>query len=67
MEDKAMHNTEIILEQYREADFERRLNLFLECPAFRNRFIEIDQSESSGNSSLEVPRKDVAGCELDCG
>ena len=55
-----MHNTEMILEQYREADFERRLSLFLECPALRNRFIEIDQSESSGNSSLEASRKDVA-------
>lgn len=55
-----MNNTESILEQYREADFEKRLNLFLECPALRNRFIEIDQSELSGSSSPEASRKDVA-------
>ncbi|MBC8432245.1 MAG: hypothetical protein H8D96_10020 [Desulfobacterales bacterium] len=55
-----MNSTESILEQYREADFERRLNLFLECPALRTRFVEIDQSESSGSSSLEASRKDVA-------
>ncbi len=55
-----MNSTESILEQYRDADFEKRLNLFLECPALRTRFIEIDQSESSKSSSLEVSRKDFA-------
>ncbi len=55
-----MNSTERILEQYREADFERRLNLFLECPVLRNRFSEIDQSESSKSSSMEAFRKDVA-------
>ena len=40
-----MRNTETILEDYRSADFDKRLNLFLECPALRTEFMEIDQSE----------------------
>ena len=57
MEEKTMNSTESILEQYREADFERRLNLFLECPALRTGFMEIDQSESSKSFSLKASRK----------
>jgi hypothetical protein len=34
-----------MLEPYGEADFEKRLNLFLECPSLRTEFIEIDQDE----------------------
>jgi hypothetical protein len=60
MEDKAMKSTERFLELYREGDFEKRLSLFLECPALRSRFIEIDQSESSKNYSLGASRKDIA-------
>lgn len=40
-----MRSTESILEEYKRADLERRLNLFLECPSLRARFSEIDQSE----------------------
>jgi hypothetical protein len=40
-----MRSGQSILEEYREADFEKRLNLFLECPSLRTEFIEIDQGE----------------------
>ena len=41
-----MRSTESIVEEYRKADLEKRLYLFLECPALRAKFTEIDQSES---------------------
>ena len=41
-----MRSTESIMEEYRKADLEKRLYLFLECPALRATFTEIDQSES---------------------
>ena len=40
-----MRSTENILEEYKRADLEKRLNLFLECPSLRNRFMKIDQGE----------------------
>lgn len=40
-----MRSTESILAAYKRTDLEKRLNLFLECPSLRTRFIEIDQSE----------------------
>ena len=46
-----MASTDSILEEYRRADFDKRLNLFLECPSFRTWFIEIDQSEMAGECS----------------
>jgi hypothetical protein len=42
-----MKSTESIVEEYRKADLEKRLYLFLECPALRVTFTEIDQSESA--------------------
>ena len=45
-----MRSIESILEEYKKADLERRINLFLECPSLRARFTEIDQSETVGNS-----------------
>jgi hypothetical protein len=42
-----MRNTESIVEEYRKADLEKRLYLFLECPALRAKFTEIDQSDST--------------------
>ena len=47
-----MRTTESILEEYRDADCERRLSLFLECPPLRTEFIEIEQSETSGQYSF---------------
>jgi len=34
-----------IIEKYLEADAEKRLYLFLDCPSLRNEFIEIDLAE----------------------
>ena len=42
-----MRSTESIMEEYRKADLEKRLYLFLECPALRAKFTEIDQSENA--------------------
>jgi hypothetical protein len=47
-----MRSTDIVLQEYREANLEKRLNLFLECPSLRNRFVEIDQGEIIGKSSF---------------
>lgn len=51
-----MTSVESILAEYRRADFEKRLNLFLECPSLRDWFMEIDQSE---NVSLQNRKKDI--------
>lgn len=51
-----MRRTESILEEYREAGFEKRLSLFLECPALRTRFIEIDQSEGVAKNRVKTAR-----------
>ena len=40
-----MRITESIVKEYQKADLEKRLYLFLECPALRATFTEIDQSE----------------------
>ena len=53
-EGKKMVSTEHILEQYRKANFDRRLNLFLECPSLRASFMEIDQKEMAGENSCET-------------
>jgi hypothetical protein len=59
-----MRSTESILEEYRRADLEKRINLFLECPSLRARFTEIDQSETAGSSLFETPSPEdtLAGC-----
>lgn len=41
-----MRSTESIVEEYRKADLEKRLYLFLQCPGLRVKFMEIDQSEA---------------------
>ena len=40
-----MKTRDRIIEEYLEADAEKRLYLFLECPSLRNEFIEIDLGE----------------------
>ena len=40
-----MRSIESIIEEYRKADLDKRLYLFLECPTLRAEFTEIDQSE----------------------
>ncbi len=47
-----------ILKEYRKADLNKRLNLFLECPSLRSRFLEIDQSETAGESLLVASQKE---------
>ena len=42
-----------LIEDYRAADFEKRLYLFLECPELRDDFIEIDQTKT--NSQATAP------------
>ncbi len=42
-----MRKSDHITETYLLADGERRLNLFLECPAQRESFIEIETREAS--------------------
>ena len=41
-----MQNHEEVIENYRQADFDHRLSLFLEYPTFRNAFVRIDQGEN---------------------
>ena len=40
-----MRNRDQIIDAYLNADAEKRLYLFLDCPSLRNEFIEIDLSE----------------------
>ena len=47
-----------IVEEYRRGDLDQRLNLFLECPSLRTRFLEIDQSETAGESFLVTTREE---------
>jgi hypothetical protein len=58
MEDKKMTRSKNILEEYRRGDLNKRLNLFLECPSLRSRFLEIDQSETAGESLLVNAREE---------
>jgi hypothetical protein len=37
-----MRDPESIIREYREADSDTRLHLFLNCPSLRNEFIEIE-------------------------
>ena len=37
-----MRDLESIIRKYQEADSEKRLYLFLDCPSLRNEFIEIE-------------------------
>ena len=46
-----MRNIKTITEEYRKGDFEKRLNLFLECPPLRGEFMQIEQDETSAPSS----------------
>ena len=48
-----MYSYQDIIKQYRQADFEHRLSLFLECPALRDEFVCIDQNEVGENTSPE--------------
>ena len=53
-----MTKSKNILEEYRRGDLNKRLNLFLECPSLRRRFLEIDKSETAGESLLVNAREE---------
>ena len=45
-----MKTIENIIEEYKKGDFEKRVNLFLECRELRSEFIEIDMKERKAKS-----------------
>ena len=58
-----MEDIKNILEEYRNADEEKRLYLFLSHRSFRDEFITIDQSDASiGMSPKRIKNK----CRLCC-
>jgi hypothetical protein len=53
-----------VIEEYRNADAEKRLYLFLSNRSLRNEFIKIDQSDASvGFSAKPIKNK----CRMCCG
>jgi len=46
-----MRNIKTITEEYQKGDFEKRLNLFLECPPLRDEFMKIEQDETLAQSA----------------
>lgn len=44
-----------IVKEYQTGDFEKRLNLFLECPSLRDKFIQIEQDQASRRAHLSIP------------
>ena len=53
-----MTRSENILEEYRNGDLDKRLNLFMECPPLRSRFLEIDQRETATESVFVEPQEE---------
>ena len=53
-----MTRREKILEEYRKGDLEKRLNLFMECPPLRSRFLEIDQRETAAEAVFFQPQEE---------
>jgi len=53
-----MTRSKNIVEEYRRGDSDKRLNLYLECPSLRTTFLEIDQSETAGDSFLVNAQKE---------
>jgi len=49
-----MYSNQDIIKQYHQADFEHRLSLFLECPALRDEFMDIEQNDVGKNTSPET-------------
>ena len=46
-----MKTTERIIDEYLQADFETRMNLFLQYPGFREDFTHIEMVESADNDA----------------
>ncbi len=45
-----MRDIKAITEEYQKGDFEKRLNLFLECPSLRDKFMQIERDNASARS-----------------
>ena len=58
IEDKTMTRSKNILAEYRIGDLNKRLNLFMQCPSLRTRFLKIDQREKAGESLLVNGQKE---------
>ena len=48
-----MKDNKKIVEEYRDGDFEKRLYFFLSYRSLRDKFIEIDQSDTSAGFSAK--------------
>jgi len=53
-EDNAVPSIGELVEEYRAGDFERKLSLYLECPALREKFIKIDQGYTGSRKAVAV-------------
>ena len=47
-----MKDSKTITEEYIKSDFEKRLNLFLECPLLRDEFMQIEREEVLAQRAL---------------
>ena len=56
-----MYDQQNIIERYRQADFENRLSLFLECPALRDDFLHIDQKDAKMKETGKIATKSKTG------
>ena len=58
-----MNTTQQIIEAYKSADFEKRLNLFLSHRSLRDQFAQIDdrQRRSSAGAGVAVPQQEQNG------
>ena len=54
-----MNVTDRIIQEYKDGDFEKRLNLFLECPSLRMKFFEIDQDNRDNIIFDKKPNKTI--------
>ncbi len=50
-----MKDIKTVKEEYQKGNFEKRLNLFLECPLLRDEFIQIELYEASAQSMHVSP------------
>ena len=58
-----MNTTQQILDVYKNADFEKRLNLFLSHRSLRDQFAQIDDSQrpSAAGFGIAIPQQEENG------
>ena len=61
-EKKKMRDSKSIIEEYRNADFEKRLYFFLSYRSLRDEFLEIDQSDTSAGFSAKRIKNQCRMC-----